>query len=261
MFRTLEVIKRIYEQYNGTGRHMLLFWICLLVMAACAARKKDARVCQLLFVCLGVLAVTVCPLTARIIMKYCIEEETYWRMLWMLPVPMVLAYVMTEGIWHVKIKKKWLRGMFVCVFAAVIVVAGAPVLSRSQFSKASGLEKLPEPVTEICQALDKASRQNPDEEKRVLAEDELVCYLRQYDGTLLMPYGRSVLRGLKKMKLHEVLNDPACDYARLTKLARRQGCSYLVLYTERSYDSQVPEGTCEQEAQIGKYTIYHLMRD
>ena len=33
-----------------------------------------------------------CPVTAKIIMKYCVEEQVYWRMLWLLPIPLVLAY-------------------------------------------------------------------------------------------------------------------------------------------------------------------------
>lgn len=256
---TLQIVRRIYEQYSGTGWHMVLFWFCLFLLAIVAVKWKNKKSRMLVFISLGVMAIFACPLTAHIIILYCIEEETYWRMLWLLPVPLVIAYTATEGVWNWNIKKTWLRGILAFVFAAAIVFAGTFVLSREQFSWATGLEKLPEPVIEVCQVIEEAALQNQDQEKCVLAEDTLVSYLRQYDGSIKMPYGRIVMRGLKKKKLHEVLNDPECDYHLLTRLARKNGCNYLVFYTGRDYDKQVPEGTCLFVAQVGDYTIYRLL--
>lgn len=259
LLETFQMIRRIYEQYSGTGLHMVLFWLCLFALSVGAVKHKNKKNKILIFISLGVFILFACPLTARFIIQYCIEEETYWRLLWLLPVPLVTAYAITEGIWHVKLKKPWMRRILACVCAVAVILTGSFVLSREQFSWPVGAEKLPEPVMEVCKAIDEAALQNQDLEKCVLAEDTLVSYLRQYDGSMKMPYGRIVMRGLKKKRLHKVLNNPECNYKLLTNLARKNGCNYLVLYTARFYDSQVPEGTCMYIAQIGEYTIYRLL--
>lgn len=77
--------------YIGSGWHYLLFAAALLFLILKHDDKENRK--WLVGYTLLFAAVYICPLTARIIMKYCIGGFVYWRMFWILPTSVILAYV------------------------------------------------------------------------------------------------------------------------------------------------------------------------
>ena len=70
------------RSYAGDGWHVVLFLPALayILFARCDKRlKRFLAAYTVLF-----LFLYFCPVTAKIIMDYCIGEEVYWRMLWLL---------------------------------------------------------------------------------------------------------------------------------------------------------------------------------
>lgn len=77
--------------YIGSGWHYLLFAAALLFLILKRDDKENRK--WLVGYTLLFAAVYICPLTARIIMKYCIGGFVYWRMFWILPTSVIVAYV------------------------------------------------------------------------------------------------------------------------------------------------------------------------
>ena len=88
-FKALEKM----EMYNGTGWHLLLFGLAILYLCACRRKKENKRL--LLGYSVVFFLIYFCPVTAKIIMDYCTGESVYWRMLWLLPIPLIVAYACT----------------------------------------------------------------------------------------------------------------------------------------------------------------------
>ena len=130
----------------------------------------------------------ICPLTARIIMKYCIGGFVYWRMFWILPTSVIVAYVAvsvcTAG------KKNDSGCMCSILLMALIIVTGKNpyVGGQAIYQKAVNMQKLPADACQISELI-AATRAEGETALAVMPED-LVGYVRQYDASIRLLYGR-----------------------------------------------------------------------
>ena len=89
------------------------------------------------------------PVTAKIIMDFCIGELVYWRMLWLLPIPVILAYVCTR-IWG-RMKSRTAKGASLAVMALLLILSGKCVYGGdTPYQKAGNLFKIPPEVCWTC---------------------------------------------------------------------------------------------------------------
>ena len=84
--------------YIGDSWQYGLFLAALLYLLFSKEEKKTKR----FFVSYTIvfLVVFFCPITAKIIMDYCIGQSVYWRMLWLLPIPLFIAVAGTKFVMH-----------------------------------------------------------------------------------------------------------------------------------------------------------------
>lgn len=84
----------MYDNYNGTGMHMALFFTAVLYLLL---QKKDEK--RYVFLGYTLLFFIICffPLTAKIIIA-CIGKTVYWRMFWLLPTVVITAYAGVQVI-------------------------------------------------------------------------------------------------------------------------------------------------------------------
>ena len=172
--------------YIGSGWHYLLFAAALLFLILKHDDKENRK--WLVGYTLLFAAVYICPLTARIIMKYCIGGFVYWRMFWILPTSVILAYVAvsvcTAG------KKKTVQAVCASLLMALIIVTGKNpyVGSQAIYQKAVNMQKLPADACQISNLI-AATRTEGETALAVMPED-LVGYVRQYDASIRLLYGR-----------------------------------------------------------------------
>jgi hypothetical protein len=174
-----------------------------------------------------------CPVSAYIIAKYCIGAGAYWRMFWMLPVTILIAYVFTKLFDHAK---GWMKK--VVLFAVIIwllVDCGSRIYHAGYFQPAVNPYKLDQAVIDAADIIRSHAEEHGLEDVGVLPADRFVTELRQYDAGIRMPYGRNMLRGRdnrkRALKIHQEMNTPEVKAKTVKKYAKKGNYSYLI-YSE-----------------------------
>ncbi len=231
--------------YFGEGWQYPLFAIALTGLLL-LWRRRDAAAVALYTVIM--LFIIYCPVTAKILMGF-MEGDVYWRMFWLLPIIPVLAIAMVEFVplvvsAAVRIfsadgkKKKALSFVAVilvfAIYAGLLCGGGRFVYRDGNVTWAKNPEKLPDEVIDIIEAVNADYESAPMGEKRVAAVGTIVPFIRQYDATVLLTYGRSTIqkedKSGKKGELYEALtNDTSPDYDRIDRLLQKTETTYLII--------------------------------
>lgn len=180
--------------------------------------------------------------------------DTYYRVLWLIPMYAVIGYAACKLIFS--FKKKAVSRIVMALILAVIAVGGSLVYLNQYVSVAQNLYHIPDNVIEIC------DRITPDEGKprvRAAFPSELVHFVRQYDTNILMPYGREMLEPGKDYynPVFEVMEKPKVINAEeLVNATRETKCSYIILAEDRKIDADLTELGLEVLDKVDKYVIY-----
>lgn len=245
-----------FWNYNGRGMHLALFFMALLFLLAVV--KKEEEEPKILLVGYSILfaLIYLCPITAYIIMYRCIGENVYWRMFWLLPVLITISYVLVRWLFQTKGRMQF--ALFFIGAAVVIVITGTPVYTRANFQTSENEYKIPQSAIDICDFIeeDYQGEGNP----KVTVPNELLCYIRQYDAGIRMPYGRNALKEQKlnkrRTKIYQMMSSGQVDWKKLIVLLKKEESDYFVYATgvgseELSGNGYVPVGEVEG------YTIYY----
>ena len=220
----------MYKQVFGDGAYLTLF-ICALVYVFLDHNEKVRKVFlghTLLFS-----MIYWCPISAYIIAVYCIGGGTYWRMFWMLPMTIVIAYVFTKLFDHAKNCMKKL--LLFCVIMILLVDCGSRIYHVGYFQPATNPYKLNQAVVDAAYMIRLHAGSIGLEDVGVLPADPFVTELREFDAGIRMPYGRNMLRGLdnrkRALKIYQAMNATEINPKMLKKYAKKGNYSYLI-YSE-----------------------------
>lgn len=254
-----EIFERIascYQSYCGTGTQFLLFLVTLLFLMTVKHKKKlyTAMIQYSYFI----LLIMVCPVTAVIIMDYLIGEEVYWRMFWLLPIPIIIAAAGVEMIAYTKKKSRKMWAFFMAT--VIIMLTGGLVYDTDTVTLAQNMEKIPQQVEEVCNVISADALQNEIQVKKVVVPKELLSYIRQYDATIEMPYGRNGIKDKQYLsedlkQIVDLMEEDEVDYFLLSGYLKQEACNYLVLDKERASTELETYGYM-QVAQTGEYMVY-----
>lgn len=228
MREVLTTVKAMYDSYNGTGMQMALFFACILWLLV-QKREKEKRY---LFVGYAALFFFIyfCPLTAKIIMKLCIGEEVYWRMFWLLPTTVVIAYTAVQVI--MQADKRLLRYGMLALMLVIVVLTGTNVYNGTIFDRKQNNYKIPSDVVEICDIIEADAAENGVETKKLVTVNEFLTTVRQYDAGILQPYGNEVVKGNKAESenaacLFRLMSSETKDWEAILWYATMEDCNYL----------------------------------
>lgn len=256
MSGVLEQVRQMYEAYNGNGTQLALFFICILTLFF--IRRKDDRNGRFIWMfSFTWLVIYLFPITAYIIMYYCIGEEVYWRMFWILPVIPAIAYLVVLAMQKAQGKTK---GVVVLCSIVCILLTGEPIFTGMTVEEEGDETKLPQSVVSVCDMILEDAKNRGEDEIRAIVPDQFVCYVRQYDGRIRMPYGRKVLNGTRTHIIYKILHQDPVNFKQLAKKAGKQGCNYLVfdIQGDSSIDEKIRSMGYEPVAQYKEYHIYYL---
>lgn len=262
-----EVIHTAWENYimfNGTGMHMALFLAAVVFMGgSCKTGQEKSDASLLAQYAVFFFAVFFCPLTAKIIIKYCVGALVYWRMFWILPIPTVIAYGFALRLKMEDVK--WKRVVGMAGMCLVIVVTGSRIYTSENFIKAENLYKLPQDVIDVCDIINDDAHKHKIDEKKAVVVNELLPYIRQYDGSIKMPYGRNALKNEKGQskngrKIFTLMSDPQVDFERLAKRSKKEQCNYLVYYKTEPENESLKNAGYERIGESSAYVVYRLER-
>lgn len=260
MMDVLNIVQAKYSEYVGTGHHMLLFWVCVLVLAIWSG-KRERLIDRFLVVLVMVICfIFACPITAKIIMDYCIGADTYWRMLWLLPTTLIIGYVGTNFVSEVKTKKRKVA-MFVAVLF-IVVSLGRCVYNDVVVIHGDTITKISPVVEELCQEIKRVSAQKGVTEIKAVMPEVFLPFVRQYDATIKMQYGRNGERygGSGIEKLFYLLREEPMNYEEVSARCRSKACNFLVLQHEDEdmVRSNLQSVGFEYISNVCGYDVYYL---
>lgn len=236
MREIFDVVMSMYDTYNGTGMHMALFFACLLYLIYQSmskhAQKEEADKRYLFIGYTGIFFV-LCffPLTAKIIMKLLGSgENVYWRMFWLLPTAIVIAYTAVQLLMQLETKGK--RYILLGLMLVVIAMTGTCTYNAAIFSPKQNNYKLPVDTIQICDMIEADAAVNGIEEKKLLTVNELLATIRQYDASIRMPYGNEMVKGNKAQSenaaiLFRLMNTEVKNWEAICWYAALEECNYI----------------------------------
>lgn len=248
MIELFQKVVEIFKAYNGTSWHMALFVLGIIYLFFAEGNKGKRTLLVYASACLFVLFFF--PLFAAVIIRV-MEDETYYRILWLLPVHIVVAYAAVKLMLQRKVL--WQKAAVAALAVLMIIKGGSYVYANPTFAKAENLYNLPQMVVEIGQVIE-------PEEGWVMAavEPELLPYMRQYSSNIHMPYGREMLvdRWERYHLLYDEMTADIIQPDTLYEQIEKNFCDYVVLRQNHLIDGTLEEYGAEKIANVYGYDIY-----
>ena len=234
----------IFGKFMGTG--LVVTWFLMGLVYLFLSEKNRTR--RILFIYMPVMMLLLFfnPLFNRLFV-WAAEEEIYFRLCWLLPVILVIAYSLVRLLEGMKGKKQFGAALLA---VALIVVSGKLVYSSPLYSRAENIYHVPDSVVHICDAIEM-----PGREVMAVFPEEMLLYVRQYSPLVCMPYGREVIMGVYN-PLNEEMEREEADLEALAPLAKEALCHYIILPAEKKILGEPGEYDWELFYETDGYVIY-----
>ena len=208
--------------YNGNSFLIPLFLIALCFLWGMEKDRKVRVVLLYLVAALG--AVFLCPVYAWIGMK--IDEDVYYRVLWSLPMGLLVCYSVVRLMAH--LKRFGTKALIFLMAVLVILINGDLVYTKTLHFKAVNAYHIPQQVIDVADAI------RLDNYKPIaVLPAELLPYLRQYTADILTPYGRNMMEPAWNFQnaLYDAMegDQNVYDVAEVVRCARNEQCAFVVL--------------------------------
>lgn len=252
----------MYMNYNGFGMQMALYFAALLFIVF-QKKEVDKKVFFVGYAALFFL-ISFFPLSAKIIMEYCIGAEVYWRMFWLLPTAVVTAYVGVTLISMMKLRS-W-KYLVLGSLLVTIMLTGTNVYNGTIFDAKQNNYKLPQNTIDICDIIERDAAQNGITQKKLITTNDLVQTIRQYDATVQMPYGSEAIKGLNistygAEQIFRIMSANTKDWEALSYYAAAEQCNYLAYPAEEALTETLAEyGYIQIGISTGGYAVYRYER-
>lgn len=238
-------IFQIYSKYSGRGILMVLFFIALFYIAL-VEKKHTIRtmiLCGSVFI---ILFIFLQPIY-YIYITY-VDASTYWRMWWIVPAGIGLAYVGTQLISG----HRW-TGFFM-VFIVLLLGGEFVYTGNAQISRAENIYQIPDEVVTIVDYLEEY------DEGVVFAAfpPEMLIYVRQYDVDLRMPYGREMLdmNWSGANGFYQLMASMSLDFAALAEKCEYNYTRYIIVDSYKQYLNTPEENGYRMLLAVDKYRVY-----
>lgn len=233
-----------FRNYMGTGLILILFLLALVYLFLFEDRKPR----RILFIYLPILVLLLFfnPLFVRLYISLD-EEETYFRICWLLPYLTVLPYTAVLIAERQTGKK---AACIVLAAAALFAAAGKPVYLNPLYSRAENIYHVPESVVHICDAIEV-----PGREVRAVFPAELIMYVRQYSPLVCMPYGRDVFMG-DYDEMYELMESDEINLEELMDLAWQRECHFIVFREDAEFAGEITGPNLELFLKTDGYMVY-----
>lgn len=238
---------QLYSKYTGTGILMVLFFTALVFLALKEENRSTRTV--LLYGCIALIILIFFPPTYYLYVKY-VDAGTYWRLWWMLPTGIGLAYVGAKLLQQNKG-----TGLFLSL--VILLLGGEFVygIQKPNIMPAENAYQLPQEVIDLADFLDAY------EENTIIyaaVPSELLIYMRQYDIHIQMPYGREMLdpNWGGQSEFFKAMESPELDFAVLQEWVHKTNVRFLVVNAAKPYRNAPEDYALEKIGEVGNYEIY-----
>ena len=241
----MQTIMSIFKDFGGTGYYSILFVLALIYLAF---SEEDKRV-KTLFVYIPAVMLLLFFLPPFYMLYNRLDEGTYYRILWLMPMTVIIAYAGCKAIGrHVK--------MGVLLGSLVLIISGSYVYNSIYMSPAENMYHIPQETIEICDMIKPA-----EGEERVWAlfPAEQVHFVRQYTTTIQMPFGRDDLVAAWDLPHHPLYTLLLREYIpadELSELSIENYCNYIILLKTMKVHGDLEEYGIELIGETENYYVY-----
>lgn len=242
----METILSIFKDYSGAGYFTILFLIALVYLGF----TEEEKWTRYIFVYIPAVIQVIFFIPFFYMIYNRLDEGTYYRILWLLPMTVVIAYAGCKILGHhVKIG--------VLLICLVLVISGGYAYAKGPYMKrAENIYHLPQETVDICEMIRPA-----EGEERVWAlfPAEQVQFVRQYTTTIQMPFGRdNLVESWDRIihPLYTLLQQEIIPADELSKLSIESYCNYIILLKSMKVEGNLEDYGIKKIGETENYIVY-----
>ena len=252
----------VISAYFSSGYILYIFIVCMIYLWFREKEKTNRFI--LVYVMTGMLCIFVFPLFTYIAVRTIFNAETYYRIIWTMPIYIVIAYTFTKI--YSAVKNKYIKYLSLIVMMIIISFCGDFTYNHPTFVKAENEYHIPQSIVMVSDVIEEDSKNNPREKTnftRAVMPIEFLESIRQYSPKIRMPYGRNAMveRWNISHPIYEIMQEDVLDIEELTKEARNYVCAYIVINAQKPRNGEFEDYYYEGSAyelidRVGVYSIY-----
>lgn len=240
-------VVELFRNYMGTGLIVAWFFVCVGYLFF-RESDKGKRI-MFIYVPFILLLLFFNPLFMQVLYGF-IGTEIYYRILWLMPITIVIAYTIVKISMDLKGKKK--QG-FLIGAAVMMIFSGSCIYRSPFFSKAENFEHMPEAVVQICDRIQIEGR-----EVMAAFPGELMSFVRQYTPLVCMPYGRGELvkSWSDNSDFYTAMEAEVLNVEEIVGFAEQYQCHYVIVEAKKELEGRFEDYQYIRLDEIEGYTIY-----
>lgn len=183
---------------------------------------------------------------------YKFNTRAYWRVLWIIPIVAICAIIPALIVENVKSTS--IKTATMLIGTVLVVFCGSFVYGNGIFVEAANVDKLPDDVVKVAEALIKL-----DNEPYVVTDTSLSQYLRQYSGRIKSLYGRDVVWGVPSTSIARQVNENLHnDLSFVAQTMLNYDYDYLVTMNDEDRENVLRDAGFDKLQQINGYGVYRV---
>ena len=237
---------------NYTGMKLLfaltvLAWVYLLFV-----EKNRTKKIILVFMPLVMVLLFICPLTYMAFEATGLDVDTYYRLLWMIPMGIITVY----GVLYACHKNPRYRLLGTLVTTILFMVFGKCIYTSDSFFKSENIYGLPQQTIDI---VDYIRSHDTHSRLTVLPSADLITTIRQYDANICMPYGRDMFN--PNLDFSNPVYDAfegvdRIDVPSLLEATREYEVEYIIIHAATLVDGDPTDFGLELLGNVDDHLIY-----
>lgn len=243
---SMQIIRNCFNEYIGAGTYMTIYLISIVYIFI-KEKDKTYRAFTIWFP-LIVSLIVFNPFFYKFLEKSgTLKADSYWRVFWMLPMGITIAYAFTKIVSEANEKNK--KVMVFLSLVGVILIGRCYMFTNDDFKPYGNIYKLPDDIVMVTQIIGA----DESEYKKALTTQSIVPYVRQIDPSIKLAYGRSET-GYGSDSLAMIVESG--DAEKICEKAKDTESNYIVLQTENELHGDIEDYGYEVLDQTEFYTIY-----
>ena len=241
----MNIIKAGLSDWIGNGMYITLYIISLIYLLFKAKDKKQNNKCIFGYSAIAILFI-ICNPIFTILVKSVFNYDVYWRLFWIIPIGITMAYSGADFILSNSAKKNRIIifiGIIVC-----IIFSGKLIFSNENYQNYNNPYKIPDEILEITNLILK----DKGEYKKVLLPMECTPYIRQVTSKIDLMYERnpSGYDGYDIVTEYEKGN---VEY--IANICKDVKCNYIVMRKSIEVDDSFSNYGYDYFAETDRYII------
>lgn len=239
-----------FKIYFAEGDLFVIYVISIGIGILLKIRRKE-KISVLNFVSILSMLILFFPPFAFVLQKIALED-VYWRMFWLLLIPLVIAITVVEGISG--IKKYQNKVIFLSGIIAIIILGGKNIYTKENFFFNENKYKIPQKVVEVCDIL----MTSGEKHIKIIAPDEIMIWSRTYNSDIQLLYGRDYIYGFidGPDEIYNGVNAEVWDVPFMVESAIFNDCNFIVQPLGRASQEEFEYYGFKKIGHTAEYVIY-----